>query len=243
MSSSNSPHITRRDSAIAAIIWCAVGAITMAMVLTGSRIPLRCLEGGNLADWAAALGTWVIGVGAIRYSASELGLKLHERREKRYGEVLATLGKYVDLGVRARLWTYDLQKFIATVQSGDLPRDPQELRVRVLAPLRESLSALAAQRDGPDLPGESPELMQEAAIHAAALERAVAEFDARYAEVPMGNVETGWYISTIRRHAESIVSVLALIPGAGTKDTEELTGRARSLKARIDKEDRELTAD
>ncbi len=215
----------------------------MAMVLTGSRIPLRCLEGGNLADWAAALGTWVIGVGAIRYSASELGIKLHERREKRYSEVLATLGKYADLGFRARLWTYDLEKLIAAIQPGDLPRDPQQLKVRVLAPLREILSALAAQRDGPYLPGESPQLMLEAAIHAVALERAVATFNARYSEIPMGNVETGWYIGTIRTHAESIRALLALIPDAVANDTEEWSGRARSLKERIDKEDQELTSD
>ncbi|WP_312704142.1 hypothetical protein [Stenotrophomonas lactitubi] len=243
MSGSDSRYITRRDAAIAAAIWCAAGAIIMAMVLTGSRIPLKCFEGGNAADWTAAVGTWVIGVGAIRYSASELGLKLHERREKRYGEVLATLGKYADLAVRARLWDYSLQKFIAATQSGVMPTDAHELRVRVLAPLRESLSALAAQQAGPSLPGDSPQLMQKAAIHAAALERAVADFDARYGEVTMGNVETGWYISTIRKHTESIVDLLILVPDASVKDTEELSGRARSLKRRIDKEDEELTSD
>ncbi|CAM4314126.1 Transmembrane protein [Stenotrophomonas pavanii] len=38
-------------------------AITSAALL-GSQIPLKCFEAGNLADWVAALGTWVIGVAA-----------------------------------------------------------------------------------------------------------------------------------------------------------------------------------
>jgi hypothetical protein len=37
----------------------------MAMFLTGSRIPIKCFEAGNAADWIAAIGTWAIGVSAV----------------------------------------------------------------------------------------------------------------------------------------------------------------------------------
>ncbi|WP_164229424.1 hypothetical protein ACS0OT_09990 [Stenotrophomonas maltophilia group sp. RY12688] len=46
-------------------------------------------DAGSAADWFAAVGTWVIGFGAMRLAAGDRELKLHERREKRLREAKA----------------------------------------------------------------------------------------------------------------------------------------------------------
>lgn len=46
---------------------------------------------GSAADWVAAIGTWVIGFGAIRLAAGDRELKLRERQEKRVEELNSEL--------------------------------------------------------------------------------------------------------------------------------------------------------
>lgn len=38
------------------------------VMLIGSNIPLKCIEGGNAADWLGAAGAWVIGLAAAYYA-------------------------------------------------------------------------------------------------------------------------------------------------------------------------------
>lgn len=45
-----------------------LGMVITGVALLGSQIPLKCFEAGNAADWAAAVGTWVIGYGAWKYA-------------------------------------------------------------------------------------------------------------------------------------------------------------------------------
>ncbi len=43
-----------------------LGVVITAVVLLGSQIPLKCFDAGSAADWFAAVGTWVIGAGAMK---------------------------------------------------------------------------------------------------------------------------------------------------------------------------------
>lgn len=43
-----------------------LGVVIAGVALLGSQIPLKCFDAGNAADWIAAIGTWVIGIGAMK---------------------------------------------------------------------------------------------------------------------------------------------------------------------------------
>lgn len=58
--------IERRDAVIAAVIAAGMGSVLTGATLLGSELPLKCFEAGAAADWAAAVGTWVIGLGACK---------------------------------------------------------------------------------------------------------------------------------------------------------------------------------
>lgn len=68
MDTGNRDWITRRDASVACLVSLLLGAMLSALVLLGSDVPLKCFEAGNVADWLAALGTWVIGYGAWKYA-------------------------------------------------------------------------------------------------------------------------------------------------------------------------------
>lgn len=59
-------YIARKDAAIAAVIAAGIG-IGMTLLTTGFAFHVF-KETGNMADWAAAVGTWVIGYGAWKYA-------------------------------------------------------------------------------------------------------------------------------------------------------------------------------
>ncbi|BBO51711.1 hypothetical protein [Stenotrophomonas maltophilia] len=68
MDAKDQASISRWDAGIACAISLGLGGVLMAVVLIGSDIPLKCIEGGNAADWLAAAGAWVIGLAAAYYT-------------------------------------------------------------------------------------------------------------------------------------------------------------------------------
>ncbi|HFF5965036.1 TPA: hypothetical protein ACGCF6_000350 [Stenotrophomonas maltophilia] len=86
MDAGNRDLITKRDAFVACMAALLLGAILSALVLVGSDIPLKCFEGGNLADWLAALGTWVIGYGAWKVANEAHRHRTQEWKESRRAE-------------------------------------------------------------------------------------------------------------------------------------------------------------
>ncbi|MES9026808.1 hypothetical protein AAHH21_11860 [Stenotrophomonas sp. BSUC-16] len=84
MNNKKGDGISRRDAAVACAACALFGSVLTAVVLTGSDIPLKCMEGGNIADWAAAFGTWVIGYGAWRIAKDS-----HQHRINEYEAAVA----------------------------------------------------------------------------------------------------------------------------------------------------------
>lgn len=66
MNKAQADHVPRRDAGIACVVSMAFGAVLTAIALVGSDVPLKCIEAGNVADWLAAAGTWIIGYAAWR---------------------------------------------------------------------------------------------------------------------------------------------------------------------------------
>lgn len=79
--------VSRRDATIASLIAFAFGAVLTALMLVGSDVPLKCFEGGNIADWTAAIFTGLVGLGAcwFAYEANQHRrdeVQKQERRER-----------------------------------------------------------------------------------------------------------------------------------------------------------------
>lgn len=95
MSDKKGDGISRRDAAVACAVSAVFGSVLMAVILTGSDIPLKCVEGGNIADWTAAFGTWVIGYGAWKiakdshqHRVNEYEAELRAKHEERKVRIL-----------------------------------------------------------------------------------------------------------------------------------------------------------
>lgn len=69
------------EATLVAVIAFVMGAGLSAGLATGGSFPFACFERGNLADWAAAAGTWVIGYGAWKYAREAHRLRNSEVRD------------------------------------------------------------------------------------------------------------------------------------------------------------------
>jgi len=83
--------VRRKDAYVFGVVSFLLGSVAGARLLAGSRIPMKCFEAGNSADWIAAIaaviaaaGTWVIGVAANRYAERS---RLEAKDEKRQGRM------------------------------------------------------------------------------------------------------------------------------------------------------------
>lgn len=86
-------HVSRRDATVACLVSAMLGAVLTAVVLIGSDIPLKCIDGGNAADWLAALGTWIIGYGAWTYTREAHIHRVKETASTRRRENLMLLSR------------------------------------------------------------------------------------------------------------------------------------------------------
>lgn len=213
------------------------GVTIAAVALLGSQIPLKCFDAGNVADWVAAFGTWVIGIGAIRFSASELKLKVHERREKRYGEVLVELNKYGELAYRAQLMKTNLDAFVRQIGSYISTAPPLIVSANELVPFKEQLKEFKAHGHGANLAGDSALLMTQATVHANGLIEIIETFERQGVHA---NIASGFMPLVLRKSASAMQKFLADIPAAIARDTEGPRGLARSLQSRIAAEDAKL---
>lgn len=136
---------------LVALICFGLGVLLASYLFIGSDIPLKCYEAGSDADWWAAGGTWVIGIGAIMYSARELGLKIHERREARVAELASTLGQYSSIAytamtVRGRVEGFGA-RFVQIMRDADqVGRAPEGLDSYFIAPIRGALGQIKWDR-------------------------------------------------------------------------------------------------
>jgi hypothetical protein len=92
-----------------------LGIVITAVALYGNQIPLKCFEAGNTADWLAAIGTWVIGVGAVSLAASDRSLKLRERQERRISQLESNLEDVQKVARYARSASTEFQDAVETL--------------------------------------------------------------------------------------------------------------------------------
>jgi len=100
MDAGNRDLISKRDAFVACMAALLLGAILSALVLVGSDVPLKCFEGGSLADWLAALGTWVIGYGAWKYARDSYRHGIEEalrRKAQEDGRTIARIDAMVGI--------------------------------------------------------------------------------------------------------------------------------------------------
>lgn len=97
--------VRRKDAYVFGGVFFILGSVAGAMLLAGNRIPMKCFEAGNSADWIAAIaaviaaaGTWVIGVAANRYAERS---RLEAKDEKRQALMREAQGSRVRLTAAA----------------------------------------------------------------------------------------------------------------------------------------------
>lgn len=113
-------YIPRRDAVIAAGIAAVLGAIAMAMLMTGYRIPFKCLEAGDASNWLAAFGTWIIGAGAWRYAGEANKLRIFEVKTERLAGIEARL-----FALNGLMVSFDIVKYCMTLFDEDSLEDGQ----------------------------------------------------------------------------------------------------------------------
>ncbi|WP_146205531.1 MULTISPECIES: hypothetical protein [Stenotrophomonas] len=67
-------------------------------------------DAGAVADWVAAIGTWVIGFGAIRLAAGDRELKLHERREQKMLRLKLEISRFRNIASATNSLAYKLSR-------------------------------------------------------------------------------------------------------------------------------------
>jgi len=118
MDAGNRDLIAKRDAFVACMAALLLGAVLSALVLVGSDVPLKCFEGGNLADWLAAFGTCAVGAGAWRYAAEAHKLRMFEVRTERLAGIDAKLFALNNLIVK-----FDITKYCMTLFDEDSLED------------------------------------------------------------------------------------------------------------------------
>lgn len=93
-----------------------LGVAATAVTLLGSQIPLKCFEAGNAADWLAAIGTWVIGFGAISLAMGDRRLKLRERQEQRVLQLEENLEEVQRVALSAQSASTEFQDAAGTLE-------------------------------------------------------------------------------------------------------------------------------
>lgn len=134
----DSTLIERRDAGIAAVLAFILGLLVCGIILLGGKIPLRCFEGGNIADWMAALGTWIIGYGAWRIARESHSHRVQEANERAARERStrnASLWQVMSKATATKTWQNRASAFAA------LPAEEQTAR-RLLTLLHVALTVL-----------------------------------------------------------------------------------------------------
>lgn len=115
-----------RDLVVASLITFLMGATLAGVVLIGSNIPLKCFEGGNIADWLAAAGAWVIGVVAAKIAYDANARREEDAASERSRLAEARRAHLLLLASEARLGgVFDTQLTAMTANGGagiSLPR-------------------------------------------------------------------------------------------------------------------------
>lgn len=130
MDAGNGDLITKRDAFVACMAALLLGAVLSALVLVGSDVPLKCFEGGNLADWLAALGTWVIGYGAWKYARDNYRHGMEEalrRKKQEEDRTIARIEAMIGICNQLLAVTRMVSNPPALYQSGDI-----ELKTKAL---------------------------------------------------------------------------------------------------------------
>jgi len=139
--------ISVRTATVVSLLSFLLGIGLSTYLYVGSPIPNKCYDAGSDADWWAAAGTWMIGIGAIMYSARELGIKIHERREARVAELSSILAQYAGIAYTALSMAGKVRNFRDTLAraievADESRRLAHGLREFYIAPMAESLSEI-----------------------------------------------------------------------------------------------------
>ncbi|KRG53392.1 hypothetical protein [Stenotrophomonas maltophilia] len=226
------------------------GISLSAYLYVGSTIPNKCYEAGSDADWWAAAGTWMIGVGAIMYSARELGIKIHERREARMAELSSVLAQYAAISYTATSVAGRVRSFrdmlARAIEIGQHERRlPYGFEAFYLAPMKDALSDITWDRnisvpigiDGLKRLGAATYYADRCrSLLSLIIEESKSEGDSR-----------GFDLIVLAREFEDLLDRLANeltgIPDELQKDAAPARDLIERLRARIEEEDRALLGD
>ncbi|MFG6108704.1 hypothetical protein [Stenotrophomonas nematodicola] len=200
---------------------------------------------GSAADWTAAVGTWIIGIGAIRFAASDHSLKLHERREKRLKEAKEERARFWAIAYWGTSMTTTLLIMKERLKS-TAEMEPASVQKNVLVPVAEAIVSI---RWGAD---EESVVSEESARNAARLHHELGEIRSligqndtflRHGVVSLDDKHGSLILEEIRYFADRAEASLDRLQGSLLEDAKGVLRLIESLEERLEKEDRELTGD
>ncbi|HEL4114868.1 TPA: hypothetical protein UM349_000061 [Stenotrophomonas maltophilia] len=209
--------ISRRDAVIASVI---AGVFGAGMTLFFSGVLLLVFEEtGNVADWAGAVGTWVIGYGAWRIARDghEHRIRESNQRESRESEVRnAALWQMVVKATEAKTWPARVTQFATS------PVEAQTLKALLLM-IHVAIAALG-RKTWSD--GERAMLSQEG-INALSL----LEFELMAQLETLKAMHARWNgdASDYAKEREGIVALLVEMGERLSVDADQFIGCVRSL--------------
>lgn len=201
-------------------------------------------DAGSAADWFAAVGTWVIGFGAMRLAAGDRELKLHERRERRLQEAKIERSRFREVSG----WASNMRVQIA-VMSERLSVAETDRPSSVLPALKPVADAVRSIRWGVDehnIVGEdTARIVARAHYELEQIRDLTGAYDAflRRGVIDLDDMSGDLILEDIREFADRADTSLARMQDSLLKDAQPTITLIDSLEARLAREDRQLTGD
>jgi len=195
---------------------------------------------GSAADWFAAVGTWVIGFGAMRLAAGDRELKLHERREMRLKEAKADRSRLREISS----WLVPTQKQVMGVT-----RRLRQAENREPITAHAMLKRLADQIADMEWGAEQQNVVSDPTANVVAKARYVlgrikdfvALYDNSLRQMPRDQGKCDKLLDEVLKYGDHAEVALKQMQDALNVDAKRFTALIDSLEARIATEDRKLT--
>lgn len=199
---------------------------------------------GSAADWFAAVGTWVIGFGAMRLAAGDRELKLHERREKRLKEAKMDRSRLKQISSWAS--AMELQLLTAVRRLGTEHYRIGSKPHPVLARLAAEITDMTWGVDEQNVVGDATtNIAAKAHYELGRVRDLIGLYDSslRRGSIDLDDRRSERLLDDIRAFARRAEASLKKMQIALAEDAQKIKDLIDSLEARLGAEDRKLTGE
>lgn len=217
----------------------------MGVIATGLFSPFGLTifdDTGSAADWFAAVGTWVIGFGAMRLAAGDRELKLRERREKRLKEAKMDRARLKQISRWAL--TMQLQLFKAGQRLRQTENRNSAKAHPILKRVADHIVDMEWGTDEQNVVGDAvANIAAKAHYELNRVREFIALYDGslRQAVIDPNDRRSDRLLDDVLKFAERAEASLKKMQAALNEDTQKVKILIDSLETRLAAEDRKLT--